>query len=199
MTAILEFDHAVFELINSAWQNPFFDQLMPLLRERRIWLPLYLFFLSFLVINFRRSGWYLVLAIALTAGAADLTSSHLIKKSVQRPRPCKALEQHPDMRLLVTCGSGYSFPSSHATNHFCLATFLGLVLGRIRRWVWAPLLAWAAFIAFAQVYVGVHYPLDVVAGAFLGMSIGWLGYQAHAWLVSALRLPASVKRKPGDA
>ena len=172
---------------------------MPLLRERRIWLPLYLFFISFLVINFRRTGWYLVIAIALTAGAADLTSSHFIKKTVQRVRPCKAPEQHPDMRLLVTCGSGYSFPSSHATNHFCLATFLGLILGRIRRWVWAPLLAWAALIAFAQVYVGVHYPLDAMAGAGLGMAIGWLGCQGHSWLMAALRLPAFVKRKPEDA
>jgi undecaprenyl-diphosphatase len=76
------------------------------------------------------------------------------------------------MRLLVQCGSGYSFPSTHATNHFAFALFMIGTLAQRYRWIVAPLIIWAAAIAYAQVYVGVHYPFDVLCGALLGSSIG---------------------------
>ena len=78
-----------------------------------------------------------------------------------------------EVNLLVPCGGGYSFTSSHATNHFAIATFLILTLGLIFKWIKLPLLFWAASIAFGQVYVGVHYPLDIFFGAILGMSVGY--------------------------
>ncbi len=92
---------------------------------------------------------------------------------MQRLRPCKVLEPSKDMHLLVPCGNGFSFPSSHATNHFAIATFLLLILGKIFRWIKIPLILWAGSISFAQVYVGVHYPLDVATGALLGVLVGW--------------------------
>ncbi len=170
---MLQFDENLFYLVNSGCQNQFFDWLMPLLRNKYIWLPLYVFIASFLLINFKQKGLYLCLAFVLAAGIADGTSSHLIKKNVQRLRPCKVLEPRKDMHLLVPCGSGFSFPSSHATNHFAIATYLFLIFGKFFRWIKIPLVLWASSIAFAQVYVGVHYPLDVIIGALLGFLIGW--------------------------
>ena len=79
------------------------------------------------------------------------------------------------VKLLVPCGSGYSFPSSHATNHFAAAVFIIFTFVEKRRWLKWSLLAWATSIAFGQVYVGVHYPLDVICGGILGSGIGWLG------------------------
>jgi undecaprenyl-diphosphatase len=76
------------------------------------------------------------------------------------------------MRLLVECGSGYSFPSSHATNHFGMSLFLYFSFGKFYKWIKPTVILWAALVAYAQVYVGVHYPLDVVFGALLGFLIG---------------------------
>ncbi|MBK8699845.1 MAG: phosphatase PAP2 family protein [Saprospiraceae bacterium] len=74
--------------------------------------------------------------------------------------------------MLVRCGSGYSFTSSHATNHFAIATFLSFSLGTFLRKVRTPLFTWAGVISLAQVYVGVHFPLDVLCGGLLGFSVG---------------------------
>ncbi|MBI1226813.1 MAG: phosphatase PAP2 family protein [Bacteroidetes bacterium] len=173
MTDLLHFDETLFHLVNSGCHNQFFDWLMPLLRDKYTWVPLYIFIGSFLLLNFRQKGLYICLAMVLTIGLADGASSHLLKKNVQRLRPCKVLEANKEMHLLVPCGSGFSFPSSHAANHFALATFMLLILGRVFRWIKIPLVLWASSVSFAQVYVGVHYPLDVIAGAMLGIFVGW--------------------------
>ena len=168
MTELLHWDELIFHLINCGWHNPFFDAVLPLLRNKYTWFPFYLFLLSFLLLNFKKQGIYLLIAIALTVGVSDTISSHLLKKSVRRARPCKVYEAPTDIHLLVSCGSGYSFPSSHAANHFSMAIILFLTLGRVFRWIKIPLLFWAAVIGFAQIYVGVHFPLDVLSGSILG-------------------------------
>ncbi len=173
MTDLLQFDETLFHLVNSGCQNQFFDWLMPLLRDKYIWIPLYIFIASFLLINYRQKGLYLCIAFVLTIGITDSTNSHMLKKNMKRLRPCKVLEPRKDLHLLVPCGSGFSFPSSHAANHFAIATFLTLFFGKVFRWIKIPLMLWAGSIAFAQVYVGVHYPLDVVVGALWGVLIGW--------------------------
>ena len=115
-----------------------------------------------------------MIAFAVAAvGTADFTSSKIVKPLVERVRPCNDTNLPFGVRELVKCGGGYSFTSSHATNHFAIATFLSLILGFLRKkWITWTLLAWAASIAYGQVYVGVHYPLDVIAGAALGSLIG---------------------------
>ena len=77
----------------------------------------------------------------------------------------------------VPCGSGYSFTSSHASNHFALSTFLFLALASWPLWVRSLLMLWALNVAIAQVYVGVHYPFDVLMGSLTGMVIGWAVYR----------------------
>ncbi|MBI5915427.1 MAG: phosphatase PAP2 family protein [Bacteroidetes bacterium] len=178
MISLLQFDENLFHFINSGCQNPVFDWLMPLLRNKYVWVPLYLFIVGFLLLNFEKKGLFIVLALVLAVGISDNVSSRFIKKNVQRLRPCKVLEPAQDMHLLVPCGSGFSFPSTHAANHFTVAVFLIFALGNVFRRIKIPLLLWATAIAFAQVYVGVHFPLDVLAGALLGWLIGW-----GVWLV----------------
>jgi membrane-associated phospholipid phosphatase len=171
---LIEFDRWLFRLINDGMANAFFDAVLPWCRERLFWAPFYVFVVAFGWLNWGlKRGTFVLLAMLLTLGLADFTSSTLIKKNVQRLRPCNDPTQQVQLRL-EHCGGGYSFTSSHATNHFAIATLLIAVLGGYHRRIRVGLLAWAGTIAFAQVYVGVHYPFDVICGALLGILLGKL-------------------------
>jgi len=171
---IVELDQSLFQLLNAEWTNGLFDALLPIWRNKYFWIPVYMFIILFVMYNFgrKKAHWFL-LCLFVTVGTADFTSSHLVKKTVQRVRPCNE-PNLPQVRELTRCGSGYSFTSSHATNHFAISIFLLSTIGlgyRRIRWL---LIFWAVSVAYAQVYVGVHYPLDVISGAILGSLIAKL-------------------------
>jgi len=106
---------------------------------------------------------------------SDLVSSHLIKPYIQRLRPCNNPIWDATIHSLVPCGGGFSFTSSHATNHFTLATLFCFLFANRARWIVPVLLFWAASISYGQVYVGVHYPIDILFGSMVGLTIGTLG------------------------
>ncbi len=174
MNAFEQLDSHLFTLINSRWHTAFSDTWIPFLREKENWIPLYIGIIFWIIYKMGRAGWIIVLMAGLCAGASDVVSSRVIKPLVQRERPCQDQIFRNEVRLLVPCGSGYSFTSSHAANHFALAMYLILIWGNRRKGIIAPLLLWAFSIAYAQVYVGVHYPADVAAGGLLGCLIAWL-------------------------
>lgn len=182
LTSIIEIDQGLFELINVGFTNAFFDWLMPIMRSKEVWIPLYAFIVLFVYFNFdkwkaTRYIFYLLMLVAL----ADLTSSRLIKPTFMRDRPCHC-EEIVELIERVPCGHGYSFTSSHAANHFAIALFLILSLGSIFPKIKWPLLIWASIISFAQVYVGVHYPSDVISGAILGSLLAlvtWYLYKVN--------------------
>ncbi len=173
LQSLLELDRSMFHFVNSTLHNGFLDYLMPILRDKTTWIPLYLIILGWVTMRFKTKGLIYALALVFTVAVADTTSSKIIKKTVQRVRPCNDNAVNKDMKLLVHCGGGYSFTSSHAANHFAIAFFLIGTIGLLINWIKIPLLLWAGSIAFAQVYVGVHYPFDVISGAFLGSIIGY--------------------------
>lgn len=172
MEQVIALDQFLFELINGQAHNAVLDWLMPIWREKSTWIPLYLALAAFVGYKYRLQGLYLLLALALAVGLADTVSSKIIKPSVHRLRPCNDPALKDEVQLLVHCGSGYSFTSSHASNHFAVAAFLSLTLGLHYRRIRWPLYLWAASIALGQVYVGVHFPLDIFIGAILGIIIG---------------------------
>ena len=170
---LIQFDHKLFFLINNSMTNPFFDWIMPLLRNKYFWSPLYLFLVVFFIRDYGRQGYVIILFLLLTFAFADMSSSGLIKPIAKRLRPCN----DPEITQLISranCGSGFSFPSSHAANHFAIAMFLSTVFFKRWKWITAIAIVWAASISFAQVYVGVHFPLDVLAGGLLGSMIGYI-------------------------
>jgi membrane-associated phospholipid phosphatase len=171
---LLQLDRHLFYFINHSLSNAFFDWVMPLMRNPRFWIPLYAFIIAFCVYRYKKQGVILVLMLALAAGFADFTSASLIKKTVQRDRPCRDVVTSQAVISRVPCGTGYSFPSTHATDHFALAVFLCLAFFRKWKWMGIAVIFWAALICFAQVYVGVHFPVDVTAGAIYGGLVGWL-------------------------
>ena len=174
MPDLIQLDQSLFSAINQGLSNPFFDWLMPYLRNRYFWSPLYLFLAVFLVRNYAKRGWMLLLFFVLTFAVTDYLTSSVVKPSVQRLRPCNDPQIKTDMNILISCGSGYSFPSTHAANHFGLAFFLINMFYRRWKLILPIALLWAVAIAFAQVYVGVHYPLDVTFGAFIGSIVGFM-------------------------
>ena len=171
---LLHWDTALFHWINHDWSNIVFDIIFPAIRNKYFWLPLYLFVISWIFFNHHVRGvLYILTFLALSIFASDTISSKLIKYQVQRPRPCHVLYMEPPVIERVKCGSGFSFTSSHAANHFCIAAFIVTVFGKYMRrwkhWWWI----WAGLISLAQVYVGIHYPSDILGGAILGLIIGW--------------------------
>lgn len=182
METILHIDEILFSFINQELSNPFLDMIMPYWREKTTWIPLYIFIL---IIAIKKLKWkkflLFVLLLAGTVGLADQVSSQWIKKSVQRIRPCNDTEVKDSVNLLIDCGSGYSFTSSHATNHFAVAFFIAFVLFANQKKWRILLFLWAASIALGQVYVGVHYPIDITFGALLGCFIGWIIYKLWLW------------------
>lgn len=169
---LIEIDKQLFLSVNQGLANQFFDFLMPILRNPYTWAPLYLFFIIFAIRNYKKKGIIMILLLLATFGLGDFTSASIIKPEVMRVRPCNDVPFKEQVTTRVRCGSGYSMPSSHATNHFAIGVFI-LMLFR-RKWkpiVWLSLL-WAASISFAQIYVGVHYPGDILIGTILGTAIG---------------------------
>jgi undecaprenyl-diphosphatase len=169
---ILNWDYTLFKLINQGMSNDFFDYFLVWSRNSYTWLPLYLFIIAFFFYNLGKRSYWIILFCILTVLSSDTVSSIIIKKNVKRDRPCRSVcITHAVVR--VKCGKAYSFTSSHATNHFAIATFLALTIGVFFKWIKQVLWTWAAVIGFAQVYVGVHFPFDVLVGSVNGILIGW--------------------------
>lgn len=172
LNEILRLDKKVWYHVNVLWQNDILDTVTPILREPKTWIPLYLFLAIFIPYKFKKKGFYWCLGFLITFALSDYTSASVIKPLVKRLRPCNDISLQKTVHLLIDCGSGYSFPSTHAANHFALAFFMIFSLHRQYKWVWLPAFLWAFAVAYAQIYVGVHYPLDVLCGALLGIPIG---------------------------
>ena len=187
---ILQGDYWLFSRINQAWTCSFLDTVFLFFREAELWVPFYLFLLVFATLNFRKRGWIWSLYLVMTAIISDLISSNLIKNHlVFRLRPCHNPLLEDTMRSLANyCPVSSSFTSSHACNHFAMAFFIYHTLKHTSPW-WALVFAWAFFISYAQVYVGVHYPLDVICGGLIGAGIGIVTSRVFRSQVGALSLP----------
>lgn len=173
----LHLDYQLMLLVNREMVHPLLDILALFLRESIFHLPLYAFIIlvAFQVFE-KKVLWWTIGAIALIA-FSDIVSSQFIKTYFARPRPCRDPFMAGQIRFLARyCGANGSFTSSHAVNHFAFASFVVSTMKDASRW-FNLLFLWAFSIAYAQVYVGVHYPSDVVVGAFLGIVFGRVGAQ----------------------
>ena len=171
---LVKADRAIFTLINQQWSTGWLDGFMLLLRNQNTWIPLYLLVLFLVYKGSPKMVGPFILASVLTFFITDYTSSSIIKPWVGRLRPCFDPLLTSTIHSLTDCGGKFSFPSSHAANHFGLATIwyqvIKLLQGKKWHWVWP----WAAAVCYAQVYVGKHFPFDTVAGAVLGVIAGLL-------------------------
>ena len=170
---IIQLDQWLFLKINQQTKNDFFDWIMPLAREAKFWIPFYLFMGLFVLFNFKSKILHWLVLGIVTVSLTDSISSKLFKPFFKRPRPCADPEFGPQVRLLLEyCSSSGSFISSHAANHFGLAMFMFLSLKKWIGWPRYLFFVWAVVVSYAQMYVGVHYPTDILGGAILGLIIG---------------------------
>ena len=157
-------DITVFFFINHTLSNPILDWLMPALTDlNKRWEAIVVVALlwTWLMIKGGKTGRVAGILLVISIIIGDQLSSSVVKHLVARLRPCQVLH---GVRMLVDCGSGYSFPSSHAVNNFAGATILSHFY-RKYSWGWFSL---ASLIALTRPYVGVHYPSDVLGGALIG-------------------------------
>jgi len=164
-------DTYIFFFINRTLSNPVTDIVMPFVTDlKNIWW-IYIVLICIALFNKKRPYFTLLLCLVLiiAVGFADWFNSAVLKDIFMRPRPCKTLE---GVHLLVPCGSGYSLPSSHAANNFTFASFIFLAHNRLR----FVCLLFAAIVALSRIFVGVHYPFDVLSGAIVGCCIGFIFY-----------------------
>jgi membrane-associated phospholipid phosphatase len=165
-------DYNLWYLLNSVWRNDVLDAVVPYIRNQWTWAPLYLFLLVLMLRNFRLQGVIWCLFFIATFAISDQISAHFLKEIFQRIRPCNNDRLTEIVHTIVQCGSGYSFPSSHAANHFALGVFGAVTMRQHIKGIWTIAMIWAGLVAYAQVYVGVHFPMDVIFGGLLGAVIG---------------------------
>jgi undecaprenyl-diphosphatase len=184
-------DLTLFRWINQGSRNPFFDQVMPLVTEFDHWR--YPLLVLWLILFFwgRRETKITLLLLAALVGILDYSNSFFFKHLFARPRPCQILTE---VHTFWPCPRSFSFPSNHAANMFGAAFFLSFVYRP-----WAPLLLFLAFlVGYSRVYVGEHYPLDVLGGAILGAVGAALMLWIRAPIVKKIRRKERGTRNEGE-
>ena len=176
-----------FFLLLNGINSPFWDTVMWHVSGKLTWVPLYLVIIYFIFRKYRWKTLWILIAIAVVVTLADQFSVHFFKNVFERLRPC----HNPDIKELVhvvngKCGGKFGFVSSHAANTFGVATFL-LMLFRIR-WFGLAILLWAAVVSYSRIYLGVHYPGDVLVGSLLGVLIGWVVWKLFELICSKTKI-----------
>jgi undecaprenyl-diphosphatase len=165
-------DTDLFLAINGA-HSSFFDFLMFWASDKLIWIPLYVFFAFLLFRHYGKQAWILVLLAGVAIALSDLSCTYLFKNVFHRLRPCHEPSLEGIVHLVKGhCGGNYGFISSHASNSFALASFLSLLLGKKIRYFTFLIILWASLLCYSRVYLGVHYPGDVIVGGIWGAGIG---------------------------
>ena len=173
MESLKEFDKDLFLYLNGLHAS-WLDQPMFVFSNTVTWIPLYAFLLYLFIRDYGRDTWIFLLGVVLTIVLADQISSSLIKPVFERLRP----SHDPTLKGMVHYvndyhGGLYGFVSSHAANTFGTATFFFLLFRRKRKGIFV-LYSWALFVSFTRIYLGVHYPGDIVGGALVGVCCAYL-------------------------
>ena len=170
-------DQQLFLFLNSI-NSPLWDKIMYAISGKIIWAPVYLAILIYLGIKYKKKFLVIIPFIIIAVTLADQLSVQLFKNVFHRLRPC----HEPSLAGMIhlvngQCGGLYGFVSSHASNSFNVA-LLSLMLIK-RRWFTISIIIWASVIGYSRIYLGVHYPGDVICGAIVGSMIGWGCYKLY--------------------
>jgi undecaprenyl-diphosphatase len=168
-------DRNLFLFLNGL-NSPFWDQVMWWISDRLIWLPLYLLITGWLIYRFKWKVVIILVMVALLITLSDQSSVHLFKEVFKRLRPCHEPEISGLVHLVKGhCGGKYGFISSHAANTFAIATFTLLIIRS--KYYSIFIIFWATLVSYSRIYLGIHYPGDVLVGALYGFLIGVLIYR----------------------
>jgi undecaprenyl-diphosphatase len=167
MDFLYSIDLAIFYFLNHTISTGFLDKFFSIITDVNKWYIAYIILLGIAFFKGGRKGKIAVLGLIILIIVTDQTGYRILKEFFERVRPCNALT---DVITPVGCAGGFSFPSNHAINNFAAAVFL-LRLFPPYKWIF---LIVAALVSLSRIYLGVHYPSDVVGGALIGASFGYL-------------------------
>ena len=165
-------DSRLFLFLNGL-HTGWLDTVMVAITQMWPWIPLYILLLYLVFKQYGKRGWWILLIVAVLILCSDQLSAHVCKPLFHRLRPCF----NPDLEGLVHLPKGlpggrYGFVSSHAANTFAVAAFLTAMLRKSYKSIGWWLYAWAFISSYTRIYIGVHYPGDILGGAVLGVGIG---------------------------
>ncbi|MGB3150813.1 MAG: phosphatase PAP2 family protein [Maribacter sp.] len=171
---LLQLDKEFFLYLNGLGNNSW-DNCWQFISNKYSAIPLYLFLL---ILSYQKFGIkktvLLILSVAILITVSDQLSN-FFKYGVARLRPCHDSTISGSMRLVKSyCGGKYGYFSAHASNSFSLAVFFGIILKSEVKRISFFLLLWASLVAYSRIYIGVHFPLDILTGAIIGSLLGWV-------------------------
>ena len=187
MGALQKIDEYLFGIINSSgWEQ--MDGMMILISSKWFWIPLYIYILYLIYKRFSDQFLKILFALGLLIFLADFGSVHLFKEVFERARPCNMIPALEGIRSIdgYNCGKGFSFISSHAANSFAIAFFIALLFRNFSGF--AVLFSWAVIIGFSRIYLGVHYPFDILGGMFWGLFVSLLAYYIYKMKIKKIDL-----------
>ena len=180
MNKLIHWDRELLVFFNNLgtdFWDPFWIQVSGTL----MWLPLYLLLIVLIAKNKRgKELWLALLLVVFNVVFTDQGSVQLFKEQFMRLRPCHVEEILDRIRLVKgSCGGKYGFISSHASNTFGLAVLVGSILKKHYRYALALLIIWATIVSYSRVYLGVHYPGDIIGGGLFGSFVGWAMFKLY--------------------
>jgi len=180
-------DQQLFIFLNGI-HSPFFDTIMWFISGKFSWIPLYAVLLFFMLKKEGKFKWYALLAIVVLITLSDQISNHFFKEVFLRYRPSHNFDLQDNVHLVNNYRGGkYGFVSSHAANSFALATFLAFIFKN--KYVFIGLLFWSVVVSYSRVYLGVHYPADVVCGGLIGSVVALFVYFVYQKVKKSLAKP----------
>ena len=187
MEQIFEWDKELYLFLNNLG-SPFWDRFWLLITYKWTWIPLYIFLLFLIFRKFGAKGTLITaIVIALLITASDQLAN-VFKHAFERPRPCRQEGVMEYARYIAERCGRFGYFSAHASSSTGLAVFVGLLLKREYPKLPYLMIIWAAAVAYSRIYVGVHYPLDVVTGMLIGSLLAYLFYVLHLFLVEKFKV-----------
>lgn len=158
------------------------DQVMFWLTKTEFWMPLYIFLIYLIFRNYKKEGWLILAGVVITILIADVVTYRFMKPFFHRLRP----SQEPALEGIIHLVNGYrgglyGFASGHAANTTGVAFFVFLLFRKTYSWIWL-IFIWAFVMTYTRIYLGVHYPGDILVGALVGLLGGYAGYRFYRWL-----------------